>query len=117
APGFQGRMNNDLLPWKPDLVTTCYGMNDGNYTAYNDNTGKAYTSAMSEIVAAIKKAGATIIAGSPGAVDSRYYGEGNAEAAKIYNETLARLRDLAKDVAQSASMPFADVHTPMRTAM
>src|ERR1043166_367160 len=22
APGFAGRMNNDLLPWKPDVVTT-----------------------------------------------------------------------------------------------
>src|SRR5260370_38055337 len=31
APGFASRMNNDLLPWRPDVVTTCYGMNDGGY--------------------------------------------------------------------------------------
>src|SRR5881296_1552254 len=34
AGGFAGRMNNDLLPWKPDVVTTCYGMNDGGYKKY-----------------------------------------------------------------------------------
>ncbi|MCA9167589.1 MAG: hypothetical protein KDB23_07965, partial [Planctomycetales bacterium] len=35
APGFANRMENDLIPWKPDVVTTCYGMNDGSYRAYN----------------------------------------------------------------------------------
>src|SRR5262245_19296942 len=40
APGFAGRMNNDLLPWKPDVVTTCYGMNDGGYRAYEESIGK-----------------------------------------------------------------------------
>src|SRR4030095_11135508 len=36
ARGFAARMNNDLLPWKPDVVTTCYGMNDGGYRAFDE---------------------------------------------------------------------------------
>jgi lysophospholipase L1-like esterase len=117
APGFQARMNNDLLPWKPDVVTTCYGMNDGGYGAYNDNIGKAYSAAMTEIVGNLKKNGATVIVGSPGAVDTKFYGKGGPDAAKMYNETLGKLRDLAKDVAQAAGMPFANVHDPMIAAM
>ena len=41
APGFANRMENDLVPWNPDVVTTCYGMNDGSYRAYDDAIGKA----------------------------------------------------------------------------
>ena len=34
APGFAARLENDLLPFRPDVVTTCYGMNDGLYRPY-----------------------------------------------------------------------------------
>src|SRR5687767_4656461 len=34
AAGFAFRMDNDLLPFKPDVVTLCYGMNDGEYREY-----------------------------------------------------------------------------------
>ena len=50
APGFAGRMNNDLMPWKPDVVTTCYGMNDGSYRAYEEGIGKRYIGSMADIV-------------------------------------------------------------------
>ena len=50
APGFANRMENDLVPWKPDVVTTCYGMNDGSYRAYNEQIGKTYEIGMRQIV-------------------------------------------------------------------
>jgi len=116
APGFAARMANDLLPYKPDVVTTCYGMNDGGYAAFNENTGKTYESAMEEIVTRLKKEGATVVVGSPGAVDTKYY-HGGGEPPRIYNETLGKLRDLAHKVADKNEQPFADVFTPMETAM
>jgi len=73
APGFAARMNNDLLPWKPDVVTTCYGMNDGGYRAYQEDIGKRYFLAMADIVARLKKAGAVVVVGGPGVVDSKYF--------------------------------------------
>ena len=46
ATGFAARLENDLMPFKPDVVTTCYGMNDGSYTKYTDQIGAAYEKPM-----------------------------------------------------------------------
>jgi len=34
APGFLARMTNDCLRFHPTIATTCYGMNDHEYHAY-----------------------------------------------------------------------------------
>ena len=86
APGFAGRMNNDLLPWKPDVVTTCYGMNDGSYRAYDEAIGKRYAGAMADIVGRLKKAGATVVVGGPGAVDVNFFK--NNTKPEVYNNNL-----------------------------
>src|ERR1700743_2093106 len=44
APGFLGRMTNDCLRFKPTVATTCYGMNDHEYTKYEDRIGNLYQS-------------------------------------------------------------------------
>ncbi|HVR73965.1 MAG TPA: family 16 glycoside hydrolase, partial [Planctomycetota bacterium] len=64
APGFAARMGNDLLPWRPDVVTTCYGMNDGQYRPYEPSIGEAYRRAMKDIVSRLKDAGAVVVVGS-----------------------------------------------------
>ena len=116
APGFSARMANDLLPWKPDVATTCYGMNDGGYKPYADATGQRYEQAMRDIVTRLKAAGATVVVGSPGAVDRRFFRKG-AEDAKMYNDTLGKLRDVARKLAEAEGMPFADVFQPMIDAV
>ncbi len=118
AGGFAGRMNNDLLPWKPDVVTTCYGMNDGGYKKYDDGVGKRYHDPMADIVGRCKKAGATVVVGSPGAVDSNpAYFKNAATPPAVYNDSLAHLRDIAKQLAEQEGMLFADVHGAMISAM
>src|SRR6185295_20145316 len=116
APGFAGRMNNDLLPWRPDVVTTCYGMNDGGYRAYEDGIGKRYFLAMADIVARLKKSGAIVVVGGPGVVDSKYF-QGGGEKPKVYNDNLSKLGEQAKKVAETEGFPFADVHGAMKAAM
>src|ERR1043166_6223778 len=116
APGFAGRMHNDLLPWKPDVVTTCYGMNDGGYGPFKEEIGKRYHAAMADIVARLKKSGAVVVVGSPGAVDSKYFRNGG-EPARVYNETLGRLRDIARELATKEGQRFVDVIAPMLSAM
>jgi len=113
APGFAARMNNDLLPWKPDVVTTCYGMNDGGYRAYEEGIGKRYFLAMADIVARIKKTGATVVVGGPGVVDSKYF-KGDQKA---YNDNLKHLSEQAKRVADAEGFPHADVFGAMMAAM
>jgi len=113
AGGFANRMNQDLIPFKPNLVTTCYGMNDGGYRAYDDGIGQRYRDPMQKIVETLKKAGATVVVGSPGCVDVNTW-RGPAD---VYNANLARLRDIARETAEANGMPFANVHDVLMDAM
>lgn len=122
ANGFLARMDNDLMPFKPDVVTLCYGMNDGNYAPFNEQTGTQYEKPLVQIVKKLKAAGVTVVVGSPGAVDDYFFGrepkaDGATERSKMYNPTLAKLRDIAKKTAADAGMPFANVHDAMIDAM
>ncbi len=116
APGLAGRMENDLFPWRPDVVTTCYGMNDGSYRKYEKPIGDAYEQAMKDIVKRLKAAGATVVTGSPGAVDTYSFKNPNVSPGD-YNDNLAHLRDIARAIAEGEGMPFANVHDAMVKAM
>jgi lysophospholipase L1-like esterase len=114
AAGFQKRMKNDTLQFKPMLITTCFGMNDGGYGPLTKERADLYRTSQQQIVDKAKKAGVrTIIVGSPGCVDSDTF-RGNSV---VYNRTLGQLRDIAREVAEKNSVVFADVHTPMMDAM
>ncbi len=116
ASGFQKRMKNDTLRFKPTLITTCFGMNDGGYAPLSKERADLYRTSQQQIVDKAKQAGVrTIIVGSPGCVDTDKFR--NPKAAEMYNKTLAELRDIARDVAKSNDVTFADVHTPMVDAM
>lgn len=115
APAFLGRMDNDMMPFKPDLVTLCYGMNDGNYSVYNENTGKVYETAMRGIVQKLKDRGITVIVGTPGCVDSDNYKR--PPTAAVYNETLKTLAGIDSKIAKDFSMPFADLNSVFTETM
>lgn len=116
AAGFEKRMRNDMLRFKPMLITTCFGMNDGGYAALNDERAELYRQSQQKIIDKAKKDGVrTIVVGSPGCVDTDKFR--NPEASTVYNKTLGQLRDIAKEVAEKNGVAFADVHTPMMDAM
>ena len=117
APGFLGRMSN-VLRFPVTVATTCYGMNDGRYGPINDDVKKAYRDGMTGVVDTFKKSGVRfVVVGSPGVVDSKLaFGKNPAKAAE-YNQTLASLRDIAREVAKEQSVGFADVHAAMSDAM
>jgi len=118
AGHFAGRMENDVLPFKPTVVTTCYGMNDGGYRKYEPAIGKGYQDAMRTIVERFKAAGATVVVGSPGAVDTFTFNKGGSGTQPdVYNDNLAHLRDVARDLARDNGQLFANVHDPMILAM
>ncbi|MFA6292791.1 MAG: SGNH/GDSL hydrolase family protein [Victivallales bacterium] len=123
AGGFLSRLENDLSAFKPTAATTCYGMNDGSYVPYNDTIGGNYEKAMRAVLEKLKEAGVTqIVAGSPGAVDTKYFVKspavfGDKPAGEGYNENLRRLRDIDEKLAGELKTSFADVHTPLVDAM
>ncbi len=121
AGGFQRRMDNDLMPYKPDLVTFCYGMNDGGYRKYDDGIGKNYITPLTDIVGRLKKSGAVVVIGGPGVVDSRYFRlekeKPVSEMSVVYNDNLKHLDALAKKLADENGFNHADVFTSMASAM
>src|SRR4051794_39650223 len=55
APEFAARMGNDLLPFHPTVMTTCYGMNDGQYSPMYPGKANRYREWQQEIVKRAKK--------------------------------------------------------------
>jgi lysophospholipase L1-like esterase len=120
AGGFARRMENDLMAYKPDVVTTCYGMNDGGYRKFDDNIGKNYEGPTRDFIGRLKKAGATVVVGGPGAVDSRYFRAGKdpvTPQSVEYNDNLKHLDAIAAKIAAENGFNHADVHGVMAAAM
>ncbi|QIF01429.1 SGNH/GDSL hydrolase family protein [Roseimicrobium sp. ORNL1] len=117
AGGFAARMENDLSTFQPTAMTLCYGMNDGSYVAFNPGIGNEYEKNMRAILTTAAKLGVTgIVAGSPGAVDTKYYAS-KATGPDIYNDNLAHLRDIDAKLAAEYKTGFANVHDEMINAM
>lgn len=115
ADGFANRLANDLAVFGPNVATTCYGMNDGSYQPYNETIGKAYEANMRRIIEGLKAAGVAHIAvGSPGGVDPDFFTRLDG---KVYNGTLAQLRDIAGRLAKENGLNFANVHDNMMEAL
>ena len=115
--GFAGRMENDMLRFHPTVATTCFGMNDGGYSPMSPDKAEHYRQGQTSIVEQCKKAYVrVIVVGSPGCVDSDTFRK-DPNMALMYNKTLSEERDIAREVAQSQGVLFADVITPMIEAM
>ncbi|MGB8353871.1 MAG: SGNH/GDSL hydrolase family protein [Chthoniobacteraceae bacterium] len=115
--GFAARIESDILPFKPTVVTTCYGMNDGAYKAMTPHTGDVFRQATTTFVEKMKAGGVrAILLGSPGCVDSTAFWRPGATADE-YNKTLVALSDIAKEVATKEGVTFVDMHTPMMDVM
>ncbi len=113
--GFLLRIKSDVLPFKPTVVTTCYGMNDGNYRAMDEMTSTYYRRPTQGIIDELKADGVRqIVLGSPGCVDSKTF---KRLAPDIYNQTLDGLRGIVHELAQKNGLVYADVHTPMMDVM
>lgn len=117
AGGLALRVGSDVLPFKPQVVTTCYGMNDGAYTAMTPHAGDVYRLATTTFVEKLKAGGVrTIIVGSPGCVDTTAFWRPGATS-EVYNQTLGALAEIAKEVAAKEGVGFVNVRTPMMDVM
>jgi lysophospholipase L1-like esterase len=111
---INARIENDVLRFKPDVVTTCYGMNDGAYRAYEPERAETYRTGLRQLVKTLKAGGARrIIVGSPGAVDITTF---KRTEPAIYNDTLKKFGEIGQAIAKEEGVEFADLHTPMMQA-
>ena len=110
---FADRLANDLLRFRPNVVTTCFGTNNGQFGPTTPEEPQSYREAQRSMIQQMKKAGVrVIVVGSPTALDvERAFND--RPRALIYNRALARLRDIAREVAEEQGVRFADLHDPM----
>jgi lysophospholipase L1-like esterase len=117
APGFLARMTNDCLRFKPTVATTCYGMNDHEYRAYEDRIGQTYRDSSTAIVEAFKANGARVVLGSPGCVGKvPGWQKRTNDTVMDLNLNLCQLRNIDIEIAEKQGVGFADVFWPMLTA-
>jgi lysophospholipase L1-like esterase len=120
ASSSAGHMKNDVVTLHPSVVTLYYGMNDGGYNLPDPTAENSYRDGLTKLIAEFKAGGTrTIIVASPGIVDSYYFKNPHHKdvSASQYNVTLGKLADIAKTVAESNGVIFADLHDPMMEAM
>ncbi len=112
---FAMRINCDLLPFKPTVVTTCYGMNDGSYRAMDQDIQSDFSQSTQAVIDKLKAAGVrNLIIGSPSCVDTKTF---KRLVPDVYNHTLDSLRGIAQDLAQKNGVGFVDIYTPMMDVM
>ncbi len=116
APGFLARMTNDCLRFKPTIATTCYGMNDHEYRAYEDRIGTTYRANSEAILQSFKAHGVRVIQGSPGCVGKvPGWNKNNTNTLDDLNKNLCHLRNIGIELAEKEDVGFADVFWPMLT--
>ncbi len=64
-PDVHDRLARALGLARPDLLAVCYGMNDGIYSPLADDRFAAYRRGVESLVEAARKAGASVIVGTP----------------------------------------------------
>jgi lysophospholipase L1-like esterase len=117
APGFLARLTNDCLRFKPTIATTCYGMNDHEYRAYEDRIGQTYRENSTAIVEAFKANGVRVIQGSPGCVGKvPGWQKRTNDTVVDLNLNLCQIRNIGIEIAEKEGVGFADVFWPMLTA-
>lgn len=108
------RVDRDVLPYRPTVVTIMLGMNDGHYTTASDETSKdrdAYTEGykklLDRIQAGLPGVRITLIAPSPYDEISR---PSNVPG---YNNVLLRYGQFVAETARQQGMQVADFNRPM----
>jgi hypothetical protein len=106
---FSARLNQDLLPFKPTVVTLLYNFSDNSGKPLDPALIDARRNAETHLIDALKSAGVrAIVLGSPPCVDSTFYHHDPAQAT-AFNAKLAAVADADKDVAAKEGVIYADV--------
>jgi lysophospholipase L1-like esterase len=114
APGFLGRMENDVIRFEPTIATTCYGMNDHRYQPYEAEWGQEYRESSDAIVRLFKQHNVRVIQGSAGTVGKMPAWVKQAKGTvEDLNHSLGEFRNIGLSVACDEKVGFADVFCPM----
>lgn len=106
------RLQRDVLPYHPTVVTVMLGMNDGEYKPYDQHTFDVYANGYRHIVhtltAGLPKLRMTLIQPSPFDDVTRA-----PEFPGGYNAVLLRYADFVQQLAAQHGFALADMNTPV----
>ncbi|MGN6726213.1 MAG: GDSL-type esterase/lipase family protein [Tepidisphaeraceae bacterium] len=110
AAGALARLDRDVMPLKPTVVTLFFGMNDGGYQPPNELITANYKTSLDKLITALQAAKVRVIVFSPGCVD---YDRNPILKKNDYNKTLEGLAAVAEELAKQHDCQFVDVFHPM----
>ena len=114
APGFQGRMAQDVLRFEPTIATTCYGMNDHRYQPFTEEIGEVYRESSEAIIELFQTHGVRVIQGAPGTIGKMPSWVRSAKGSVLdLNLGLLALRNIDVALAREHGTGFADVFQHM----
>jgi lysophospholipase L1-like esterase len=104
------RLQRDVYPYKPTVMTIMLGMNDGRYKAFDEQLFDTFANGMKDIVTNVKTKvpGVRITLIEPSPYDDVTRPPVFAEG---YNSVLVRYGAFLKDLAARGEMNFADLNT------
>jgi lysophospholipase L1-like esterase len=117
AEGFLHRMTNDCLRFKPTVATTCYGMNDFKYRAYDELNAQWYKERYTSVIDSFKAAGTRVVVGSAGCCGKIASWVKSGGTLEDENVSLCKFRNIALGIAENENENFADVFWPMYKAI
>ena len=110
------RLQRDVIPFHPTVMTIMLGMNDGSYRAFNPDIFQRYSSGFESIVRSMKQAlpdiRITVIQPSPYDDVTR-----PPTVPGGYNAVLVRYSQFLKEFAAGENLAIADLNTPVVTAL
>lgn len=113
APGGLARLDRDVLSVEPDVVSICYGMNDGGVTHFDRKLYASFMDGMTGLVARLKGAGVKVVLLPPGVVDPDRKNWNAPERMAVYNPTLTRFSDGVILLAKRENLPYYDLNRLM----
>jgi lysophospholipase L1-like esterase len=104
------RLDRDVLSLKPAVVSICFGMNDGNYKAFEQAGYDTYMAAMTQLVDELTKAKVKTVLLTPGCIDPS---KSNKPGMEVYNDTLTRYAQGVLELAKKNELPSFDLDSLM----
>ena len=112
--GGNSRFARDVLLHKPTAMTVDFGMNDGGYRAFGDDTFKPYMDGLQGMANQAKAANIRTAWCTPQPLDT---GEQGSTALTGYNQTLEKFSAGVKDIADKNGGLFVDQFHPYLAAL
>jgi len=124
-PCIHDRIDNVLRQTKPDIVSFCYGMNDGIYYPFSESRFEAYQKGIISLIDKIRKHGAKIIALTPLPFDAFSFKERGGVLLpdglesysyqtpfENYNQVLKKYAEWIKELGDKVDIVI-DIHSPV----